>query len=1060
MYEPVPVEEHDEDMEDLLEEEGEGMENPIEPGEAEEMADPIEAAEEEEDDIPIFWAEDDLLEFEDTDSEDKEETEVMMNDPEAPPYESDDEKNIWMVNTQRRLAVGPRTPNPQVGNTEGNTSRHPEGDSSQETGGSRLDQMERILGGVVGLIQETHFRDSYAVSMLDLYHRQNPPIFHGKLGADPSEGEFWIEQMEKLLDHLHRREEEKVNCATFMLQDEADRWWKGVKRAMNPRAKAPYITWERFKELFNEKYFPLNVRMKKEREFMELKQTGDMTVAQYEDAFSRLIRYMPIYEGDERIKAQKFLGGLNLKLQRALSSINTQSYSEVVLQAYTTEANLSRIDAIQGESQQGSSHRVGKKLEPQKLKFKPGTPCAKCQKQHPGRPCRLGTRGCYNCGEIGHLNQNCPKKRITCYNCQQTGHFARDCPKPRLTNQPQGTTENARVQQGRVFHLTRQDTVEDPAVIEGMDFLTKYNATLDCKDKTVCLRAGDLNIKFQGQKRASDQTWISALKAEKLLRQGARGYLSCVLEKGTEPLKIEEVRIVREFRDVFPDELPGLPPRREIEFAIEIVPGAGQVSIPPYKMAPAELRELKTQLQELLDKGFIRPSMSPWGAPVLFVKKKDGSLRMCVDYRQLNKITIKNKYPLPRIEELFDQLQGAKVFSKIDLRSGYYQLRIKVEDVPKTAFHSRYGHYEFLVMPFGLINAPAAFMDTMNRVFRPFLDKFVIVFIDDILIYSPSEEEHESHLRIILQTLQEHKLYAKFSKCEFWLYQVAFLGHVISAEGISVDPAKITAVANWKQPRSVTEIKSFLGLAGYYRKFVEGFSKIATPLTKLTQKGVKFDWSKQCEESFQTLKDKLTTAPVLAMPNGSGGFMIYTNASRNGLGCVLMQHGRVIAYGSRQLKTHERNYPTHDLELAIVVFALKIWRHYLYGEKFKIFTDHKSLQYVFSQKELNMRQRRWMELLKDYDCTIQYHPGKANVVADALSRKETPCMAGIMMIEWKLVKAFSLMAVGVVSRGNSVYAASLTLQPESIDQIRQAYSEDPRIKMWVDDHRRAKKPEF
>ncbi|XP_052172124.1 uncharacterized protein LOC127788043 [Diospyros lotus] len=285
-----------------------------------------------------------------------------------------------MVNTQRRLAVGPRTPNPQVGNAEGNTSRHPEGDSSQEIGGSRLDQMERILRSVVGLIQETQSRDNHAVSMLDLYRRQNPPIFHGKLGADPSEGEFWIEQTEKLLDHLHCREEEKVNCATFMLQDEADRWWKRVKRAMNPRARAPYITWERFKELFNEKYFPLNVRMKKERQFMELKQTEDMTVAQYEDAFSLLIRYMPIYEGDERIKAQKFLGGLDLKLQRALSSINTQSYSEVVLQAFTTEANLSRIEAIQGESRQGSSYKTDKKLEPQRPKFKPSTPCQRCQK--------------------------------------------------------------------------------------------------------------------------------------------------------------------------------------------------------------------------------------------------------------------------------------------------------------------------------------------------------------------------------------------------------------------------------------------------------------------------------------------------------------------------------------------------------------------------------------------------------------------------------------------------------------------------------------------------------
>ncbi|KAL4034988.1 hypothetical protein IC575_003662 [Cucumis melo] len=373
-------------------------------------------------------------------------------------------------------------------------------------------------------------------------------------------------------------------------------------------------------------------------------------------------------------------------------------------------------------------------------------------------------------------------------------------------------------------------------------------------------------------------------------------------------------------------------------------------------MAPAELKELKVQLQELLDKGFIRPSVSPWGAPVLFVKKKDRSMRLCIDYRELNKVTVKNRYPLPRIDDLFDQLQGATVFSKIDLRSGYHQLRIKDEDVPKIAFRSRYGHYEFIVMSFGLTNAPAVFMDLMNRVFREFLDTFVIVFIDDILIYSKTEAEHEEHLRMVLQTLRDNKLYAKFSKCEFWLKQVSFLGHVVSKAGVSVDPAKIEAVTGWTRPSTVSEVRSFLGLAGYYRRFVENFSRIATPLTRLT-KGSSF-----CLEQG-------------------------IDASKKGLGCVLMQQGKVVAYASRQLKSHEQNYPTHDLELAAVVFALKIWRHYLYGEKIQIFTDHKSLKYFFTQKELNMRQRRWLELVKDYDCEILYHPGKANVVADALSRK-------------------------------------------------------------------------
>ncbi|KAJ0556179.1 putative nucleotidyltransferase, Ribonuclease H [Helianthus annuus] len=482
---------------------------------------------------------------------------------------------------------------------------------------------------------------------------------------------------------------------------------------------------------------------------------------------------------------------------------------------------------------------------------------------------------------------------------------------------------------------------------------------------------------------------MSCVQASKYLRKEYRAFLANIVvaeEVNKGKTGVKDVPVVREFPNVFPDDIPDLPPSRDIDFRIDLNPGANPIARAPYRLAPSEMRELSSQLQELLDIGFIHPSTSPWGAPVLFVKKKDGSFRMCIDYRELNKLTIKNRYPLPRIDDLFDQLQGATCFSKIDLRSGYHQLRIQEEDIPKTAFRTRYGHYEFVVMPFGLTNAPAVFMFLINRVCKPFLDRFIIVFIDDILVYSKSKAEHAQHLRLVLELLQGNRLYAKFSKCEFWLEEVQFLGHIVNSQGIHVDPVKIEAVKSWVTPKNPSEARSFLGLAGYYLRFIEGFSKIDVPLTALTYKDKPFVWGTEPESAFQTLKHMLCNAPLLTLPDGNDDFIVCYDASNLGLGCVLMQRDKVIAYASRQVKIHEKNYTTHDLELGAVVFALKIWRHCLYGTKCTILTDHRSLQHIFDQKELNIRQRRWVELLNNYDCEIRYHPGKANVVADALSR--------------------------------------------------------------------------
>ena len=363
----------------------------------------------------------------------------------------------------------------------------------------------------------------------------------------------------------------------------------------------------------------------------------------------------------------------------------------------------------------------------------------------------------------------------------------------------------------------------------------------------------------------------------------------------------------------------------------------------------------------------------------------------------MNKVTIKNRYPLSRIDDFFDKLRGARVYSKIDLRTGYHQMRVREIDIPKTSFRTRYGNFEFT-------NATAAFMDLRYRVFQPYLDQFVVVFVDDILIYSQSEWEHEYHLRIILQLLRDHQLYAKFSKCEFWLTEVRFLGHVVSASGVSVDLEKVEAMMSWERPKSIFEIRSFLGFAGYYRKFIEDFSRIAAPMTRLTRKEVKFDWDDRYEEAFQELKRRLTSAPIMIVPDRGQGYTVYCDASWAGLGCVFMQSGRVVAYGSHQLKNHEQNYPTHDMELAAVVFAFKIWHHYLYGKDFKVYSDYKSLKYIFTQRDLNMRQHRWMEFLEDYDFTLHYHPGKENVVADALSRKSRGILVSIASWEWRMLE--------------------------------------------------------
>ncbi|KAL5828810.1 hypothetical protein ACOSQ3_018278 [Xanthoceras sorbifolium] len=849
-------------------------------------------------------------------------------------------------------------------------------------------------------------------SAIERLAKYRPTDFCGRREEDASAAEHWLKRTERILEQLHCTPEESLECAVSLLQEDAYQWWTSIVQTVRPEER----TWEFFQKEFRRKY------------------VGH---------------------------------GLNDYIRLQVAAFEMIDFSRLVSAAL--------IASAPGSTARGPALAV----------------CQHCGRQHPGECWRL-TGACYRCGSQDHFLRDCPSvptgsrgRRSSQVGTEASRHRGVVESSGRQDNRAPGRAYVVRAQENRdapdvitgtisIFDITAialidpgsthsyicdamlrnrnlktestdyeivvsnplghsvivnrgyeflGDLMELPFhefdVILGMDWLTRHQVIIDCSLKRVMLRLVDgTEVIMVGDRRDYLSNVISATTAQTLIRKGCEAYLAHVVDLQRVESSLQNIPTVYDFQDVFPEELPELPPEREVEFVIDVIPGTIPVSIPPYRMAPAELKELKIQLQELLEKGFIRPSVSPWGAPVLFVKKKDGSMRLCIDYRQLNKLTIKNKYPLPRIDDLFDQLRGAS-------------LRVKDSDVQKTAFRTRYGHYEFIVMPFGLTNAPAAFMDLMNRTFRPYLDQFVVVFIDDILIYSQSPEEHDRHLRIVLQTLREKKLYAKFSKCEFWLNEIAFLGHIVSVKGITADPKKIEAVMEWKPPKNVTEIRSFLGLAGYYRRFVKGFSSIATPLTKLLHKNVKFEWNEKCQIAFEKLKAMLVEAPIMVQPVSSKDYVIYSDASHNDLSCVLMQEGKVVAYASRQLKTHEQNYPTHDLELAAIVFALRIWRHYLYGEKCYIYTDHKSLKYLPTQKELNLRQRRWMELIKDYDCVIDYHPGKANVVADALSRKS--------------IVALKAMNAHLKLTSDDAILAELTLKPNLIQQIQEKQQQDDKL---------------
>jgi Reverse transcriptase (RNA-dependent DNA polymerase)/RNase H-like domain found in reverse transcriptase/Retroviral aspartyl protease len=560
-------------------------------------------------------------------------------------------------------------------------------------------------------------------------------------------------------------------------------------------------------------------------------------------------------------------------------------------------------------------------------------------------------------------------------------------------------------------------------VILGLDWLSQFATLLvNWKERWVELNQYGTTVRLQVQEEVTKVQMCETVQLEKEIKNGSELMVAHIwlcqpeeynMDLATVPRELHS--LLNQYKSLFNTSTPS-PPARDIDHKIPLIPNTKPINLRPYRYSYFQKLELETIIAEMLNSSIIRPSTSPYASPALLVKKKDGSWRLCIDYRQLNSHTVKNKYPIPVIDELLDELHGSQVFSKIDLKSGYHQIRMHPSDVEKTAFRTHDGHYEFLVMPFGFTNAPATFQALMNHIFRPFLRKFVLVFFDDILVYSSSLESHQHHLRLVLQILQDNQLTAKWSKCNFGVATVEYLGHIITGQGVATDPNKVAAMQNWPLPKTLKELRSFLGLTGYYRKFIKNYGIISKPLTNLLKKNA-FHWSDEATTAFETLKVAMTRAPVLAILNFTQPFILETDASDKGLGAVLMQGHRPIAYLSKALGVKNQQLSTYEKEFLALLTAVQKWRHYLQGGPFIIKTDHISLKHLLEQRLHHTLQHKGSCKLLGLDYVIQYKKGVENRAADALSRR-------------------------VMVQGEGEVLTVTTINPQWIEDLKESYHND------------------